>query len=436
MKLRTKLIVYFVLLHLIPATTLFAFASHTTGMIFAVEALLAISLLSAILFARSLTRPVELMTMGSDLIREQDFNARFHRVGQPELDELVDLYNAMLSRLRGERLRAEEKHQLLSKLIEKSPAGVMLLDHDGNVSDANESARRLLDLRHDCAGKALQSVTERFAAELQQLTAGDSVMLGGDGRQRLRMTRGEFFDRGFPRTFYLVEELTEPLRASEKAAYEKVIRMLSHEINNSVGSVASLLDSLQHFALRVGDGREDFERALAIASSRLRSLDSFTRGFASVVGIPAPVTSNVMLATLLRDLVTLSTPEAEDRGVEMTVLMEEIAIEGDKNQLEQVFLNVLRNAIEATPRGGQVAVALRHEVGRAILTVQDGGAGIAPAVQSNLFTPFFTTKPHGRGLGLTIVQEILSAHRAEFSLRNAPERGALFTAAFPLRQYE
>jgi signal transduction histidine kinase len=249
-----------------------------------------------------------------------------------------------------------------------------------------------------------------------------------DGR-RLRIHHGEFFDRGFSRSFFLVEELTEELRASEKGAYEKLIRLMSHEVNNSVGAVRSLLESSLNYAgqLRPEDGA-DFQNALTVAIARMQNLNAFVNGFADVVRLPAPRFEPCRIDELVGDILTLLRPELESRRIVTTLSVAEDVepVSCDKNQMEQVLLNVMRNSIETIGTSGSIGI----EVTRNDLRIADSGAGIAPEVAPLLFSPFFSTKRDGRGLGLTLTQEILKQHRFDFALQNRPEGGAEFRLSF------
>jgi signal transduction histidine kinase len=244
----------------------------------------------------------------------------------------------------------------------------------------------------------------------------------------VRVSRGEFRDRGFAKSFYLLEEMTEELRLSEKGAYEKLIRMMSHEVNNSVGAVRSLMESLLRYAPQVGEAdRDDFTNALQIASARIDALNRFMAAFADVVRIPPPVKSPTPVAELVERVAALLRPELTDRSIRLDLaLTDRAAYPVDASQLEQVVLNVFRNAIEAVQRDGEIRASLHDGV----LTINDSGPGIAESARAALFTPFFTTKRDGRGLGLTIVQEILANHGLPFELRNARAGGGEFEIRF------
>jgi two-component system nitrogen regulation sensor histidine kinase NtrY len=382
-------------------------------LLFAVEACFVVSILISFRLVSALFVPLDLIRTGADLIDERDFTSRFVPVGQPEMDRLIEIYNGMIDRLREERLAAEEHHQFLQKIVQASPSGIVICDFDGNVQQANPAAERLL-------------AEPPVAEALPRIAPGESRVVALSGNRRLKVWRAEFRDRGFAKSFYVLDEMTEELRLTEKAAYEKLIRMMSHEVNNSVGAVRSLLESLLRYAEQIGDGdRADFTSALAVASARMDSLNRFMADFADVVRIPSPNLRELDLAALIEPLAALLRPELERRAI---VLRLDLAaggtVRGDRQQLEQVVLNVLRNAMESIGSGGAIDVAWRAGV----LTVSDSGHGVDERLQPELFTPFFTTKRDGRGLGLTIVQEILTNHHARFSLQSRAGGGAEFRA--------
>ncbi|HYH09000.1 MAG TPA: ATP-binding protein [Thermoanaerobaculia bacterium] len=407
MTLRAKILTYIVALHVVLGAAAIFVLVENPMLLFGVEVLFVLSIAISVRLVRALFVPLDLIQTGAELIAERDFTSRFVPVGQPEMDNLIAVYNRMIDRLRDERLAAEEQHQLQEKLAEASPAGIVICDFDGKVESMNPAAKRLLgDL------------------PLPQLGSGESRLVAQRGARRLKVSRAEFRDRGFGKSFYVVEEMTEELRLTEKAAYEKLIRMMSHEVNNSVGAVRSLLESSLRYADQVGEAdREDFRSALTIASARIDALNRFMSAFADVVRIPPPHRTRASVAELLERVALLLRPELEDRRIRLTLALEDRgAYEFDVHQIEQVVLNVFRNAIEAVGRDGE----LRASFAAGMLTVTDSGPGIAESIRAELFTPFFTTKRDGRGLGLTIVQEILANHGFAFSLGNAPGGGGEF----------
>ena len=395
------------------------------------EAGLALSILLGVHLFRALFRPLELVRTGAQFIAERDFSSRLREVGQPELDGLVAVYNRMIDSLREERLRAREQHHFLEDVVRASPAGILTFDFDQRLSTANPGAERLL-MRPaaDLLGLRLEELPAPFIARVAGLVPGASAVLPLQGSRRVRWLKSSFLDRGFPRALLVVEELTEELRRSERAAYEKIIRTLSHEINNSIAAAASLVESCLHYKGQVRpEDRADFETALSVANTRLRHLNAFVRGYADVVRLPPPHLTACDLGRLVRDVAHLFRPECEERGIELVLDVqgppEPVLL--DEHQMEQVLVNVVRNAVEAVRRGGTVALRTRTETARPLLVVEDSGPGIPAEVQASLFTPFFTTKENGRGIGLTLAQEILTQHGFGFALESRAGEPTRFT---------
>jgi signal transduction histidine kinase len=408
LSLRAKLTIYIVALHMVLGGMAAYILIDHPFWLFAAEAVFVVSIVIGVQLVRGLFVPVDLIQTGAELIAERDFTTKFVEMGHPEMDILIGVYNRMIDRLREERLSSEEQGQLLQKIVDASPGGIVICDFDGKPRSMNPAAERILG-----------------GAPLPELAAGETRMLQHGGMRRVRVSRAEFRDRGFAKSFYLVEELTEELRISEKSAYEKLIRMMSHEVNNSVGAVRSLLESTLSYAPQVGEAdREDFRTALTIASARIDALNRFMAAFAEVVRIPQPVRAPTSVAFLVERVAALLRPELTDRNIKLELdLADRSTYDVDEHQLEQVVLNVFRNALDAVHRDG----TLRAELRDGVFSLTDSGPGIADSARAELFTPFFTTKRDGRGLGLTIVQEILANHGLAFSLENARPAGARFT---------
>jgi two-component system nitrogen regulation sensor histidine kinase NtrY len=411
MTLRTKLLLWFIVLHLALAAGAVVILIENQEWLFVAELVFVVSIVISYRMVNALFMPLELIRTGAELITEGDFTSRFVPVGQPEMDRLIEIYNVMIDRLRDERLAAEEQQHLLQKIVEASPSGIVICDFEGGVQQANPAAERLL--REPEVAKALPS-----------LDAGESRLVTLAGSRRLKILRAEFRDRGFAKTFYLLEELTEDLRLTEKTAYEKLIRMMSHEVNNSVGAVRSLLESVLRYAEQIGpDDRDDFTSALTIAAARIESLNRFMTGFADVVRLPPPHPRDVDLAPVIDDIARLLRPELEHRRIALRIdVAPATRARVDQSQFEQVIINVIRNAMESIGESGEIAVICRDGV----LSITDTGKGIDVSERDEIFTPFFTTKPEGRGLGLTVVSEILTNHHLPFSLQNREGGGAEF----------
>ncbi len=427
--LRAKVVVYFVVIHLAFAGIALLVLRENRVWLLAVEALLAISIAAGVKLVRAFFVPLDLIRTGTELIAERDFGSRFREAGQPEMDALVRMYNEMVGQLREERLRLREQHHFLDSLLAASPAGVATLDFESRVAQLNPAAERLLGVTNPTAkSRALAELPPPLGPALAAIEVGESTVVALSEGRKIKASRAEFYDRGFPRSFFLLEELTAELWASERAAYGKLIRMISHEVNNSVGAVGSLLESLVDLGANLpAADQPDYGSAIGVAATRLRNLQSFTHGFAEVVRLPPAEKRPTDLGRLLDELLILFRSEFLGRQIRIvwSERREPPALDLDRNQIEQVLVNVIKNAFESIGREGEISLRLTPQA----LTIRDSGPGLAPDAEAFLFTPFWSTKRDGRGLGLTLVREILTQHGWTFQLRNWTEgekRGAEF----------
>ena len=434
MSLRAKLLLYLAVVHLALASVALALLLEYPYWLALIEALFVLSAVLGLRLVRALFEPLDRIRSGAELIRERDFTSHFVEVGQPEMDGLIRVYNLMIDRLREERLRLQEQHYFLEKILAASPSGILILDFDGRASFVNPSASKILMVSsEEILGRRLSEIISPVTASLRTLAPGGSHALPLMADRRLLASRAQFLDQGFTRDFFVLEELTDQLRATEKAAYEQLIRMMSHEINNSVGAVTSLLDSCLNYASQLTEeDRTDFRTAIGVAAARMQRLNAFMRGFAEVVRLPAPDPRPCDLRALLDDVLLLLRPESERRRIvfEWALAQTVPPIPIDKNQIEQVLVNVLRNAMESIEEDGGITLTLGIDQGRPYLSVRDTGRGIPAGVRERLFTPFFSTKKDGQGVGLTVVREVLTQHRFGFSLEGCEGGGADFRIQF------
>jgi nitrogen fixation/metabolism regulation signal transduction histidine kinase len=395
------------------------------------EALLIASLVVGVRLLRALMVPLETLAQGAYLLQEGDLTTRLLPVGQPEVDSLVAVYNGMADRLRDERSRGQERHHLLTQVLAASPSGVVFLDLEGRIAFANPAAERWLGPAASGQEPAsLDSPVGRALAALGPEQV-EVVILPGGGRLRCR--RGSFMDRGAGRVFFLIEELTEELRQAEKAAYEKLIRMMAHEVNNSVGASNSLLHSCLNYApLLPEEHRQDYRMGLEVVLKRTEQLTKLMRGFADVVRLPTPQRVPCDLVALLEEVAVLMRPACAERRVQWRWEIEERppAISLDRLQMEQVLVNVVKNALEAIGQDGALTVRVGRRGQRPCLVIEDTGPGLTPEARQQLFTPFFTTKEQGQGIGLTLVQQILGQHRFDYALEGPPGGPTRFTILF------
>lgn len=434
MSLRGRFVLYLVLLHAVFAAGAVLALAERPLWLLAVEGLFLVSLIVGVGLLRSLLEPVRMLRSAVELIAANEFGTRFRETGRPELDALIRVYNRMADQLRSARIHSEEQEHFLQRIIEATPTGVLTLDLEGRIAQLNPSAEALLGRRREeVLGQRLAETGGPFADSLASLAEGEARIVPLRGRRRVKCQALHFLDRGFARRFLLLDELTEELHRTEKAAYEKLIRMLSHEVGNTAGAVGSLLTSCLRYREQLEpDSRDDFAQALGLAIGRTGRLNRFMQEFAEVVRLPAPSRRPCDLRGLLEDTVFLLREQASDRGIEWRweIEAELPPIALDPAQMEQVFLNVLKNALEAVGERGTIKLRLGLDRDRPFAAILDNGGGIPDEVRPHLFTPFFTSKRHGQGIGLTMVQEILVAHGCEFSLESTGDGWTEFRIRF------
>jgi nitrogen fixation/metabolism regulation signal transduction histidine kinase len=430
---RARLVTYFVVVHLALAGVSAWLVWTEPLALIAVEAALALSLAVGIGLVRRAIAHRNLAADARRLVHDQAFTSRFLPVGEPDVDDLIALYNRMVDTLRDERVRLAEQHQFLAQVLAASPSGIVVLGFDHEVASLNPAAARLLGVPATATGRPLEALGVPLAAAMAGLPAGASQVVGVDGAHRVRVQRGGFVDRGFPRSFFVLEELTGELRQAERSAYEKLIRVMSHEVNNTVASSTSLLQSSLTYGRELGpESRADFEEALGVVIARTAQLNAFMKGFADVFRLPAPARQPCDVVAILERVVRLASARPEAAGIEWRWDLEAPAlrISADPAQLEQALLNVVKNAVEAIDGRGTIVVRAGTPGGRPTAVVEDSGPGLTDEARANLFTPFFSTKPHGQGIGLTLVGEILAGHGFDYTLARTPHGTTAFTVVF------
>jgi PAS domain S-box-containing protein len=367
-------------------------------------------------------------------LREGDFSFRAHVDPKPDTLAEVQLeVNALAETLHQHRLWATEAEALLRKLMDAVDVAVYAFDVEGKLRLLNRAGESLL-------GEPSERLLARPAAELGLASAleGETPRIvdldlpGGGGHWELR--RGDFRQGGRPLELVVLSNISRALREEERRAWQRLIRVLSHELNNSLApirSIAGSLASLLERSPRPDDWLADAQRGLAVVGSRAEALTRFLDGYATLARLPPPSLSRVDLAPLVERVARLET------RVRVAVTGgPSVSIEVDSDQLEQLLINLLRNAAEASQeRGTDVEIGwqvTRGPLPVLALWIDDGGSGIAnPA---NLFVPFFTTKPQGSGIGLVLARQVVEAHGGTLTLANREGvAGARALVRLPLR---
>lgn len=396
-----------------------------------VEGVITLSLIYLAYFYRKVVKPLNTIANGMDLLREQDFSSRLKSVGQLEADRIVDIFNRMMQQLKEERLRLREQNHFLDLLISVSPMGVVILTFDGKVSMANKAALQFLevDTEEDMLDKGMEDLKTPLAEEISRLPKDTTETIRLSDSHIYRCSRLSFVDRGFAHPFFLIESLTSEVMKAEKKAYEKVIRMIAHEVNNSVAGITSTLDTVGD-ALQMMDETDDLREVMKVCVERGYSLSRFITRFADVVKIPEPQLEKVRLNDRISACERFLENICQDHQVDlrMDLCEENPWVKIDTSLFEQVLINMVKNSVESIEEKG--IITLRTSASPVMLEVADTGRGISKEVETKLFTPFFSTKPNGQGIGLIFIREVLMKHGCSFSLRTYEDGITRFRICF------
>ena len=410
-----KLRYYFLLLSLL-IVGLFAllmwltFNVHPT-IFYVAEGMLVVVLIFLVVFYRKVIRPIDTLTGGMELLRDQDMSTTLAPSGQKETDEIVKTFNALITRLRNEHLRLDEQNSFLNLLIDASPMGVILCDLSGNVKSMNPAAQKML--------------TPAISEAMKTLPLGEDTTLRLSNSQIYHLSHLSFLDRGNQHPFFLIESLTSEVMKAEKVAYEKVIRMIAHEVNNNVAGIVSTLDLIGE-ELHSDTSKE----ALDASRERTQKMAEFVTRFANVVKIPEPQLTLCDLSEEVEACHSFLEGLCQTHHIHLTFNLtdEAIPVHLDTTLFQQALVNIVKNAIESITDKGEITITTVPKT----LTITDNGRGISPEVAQHIFTPFYSTKPQGQGLGLLLIRDILTKHGCTFTLITSPDDGRTrFTIVFP-----
>ena len=394
------------------------------------EGLILFILIYLAFFYRKLVKPLNTIGSGMELLREQDFSSRLSPVGQYEADRVVNIFNRMMEQLKNERLRLREQNHFLDLLIKASPMGVIITTLDDDLSELNPMALKMLGVRpENVLGKKMKEIDSPLARELVNIPKGETVTVRLNDSNIYRCTHSSFIDRGFQHPFFLVESLTDEVMKAEKKAYEKVIRMIAHEVNNTTAGITSTLDTVEQ-ALSSEEGMDDICNVMRVCTDRCFSMSRFITRFADVVKIPEPTVSRANLNDLVFTCKRFMEGMCNDRRIKLRMEIDETLkdVMLDSSLFEQVLVNIIKNAAESIETDGEIII---RTLSPATIEVTDNGKGISKETEAKLFSPFFSTKPNGQGIGLIFIREVLMRHGCTFSLRTYADGLTKFRIIFP-----
>ena len=381
--------------------------------------------------ARRLTQPwvrvIEALRDGVQSLRDHDFSLSIARPSHWELSDLVAAYNSLGDVLRRERLDLYQRELLLDTVIQATPLAMVLISANERVIYSNVTARQLFHAGHKLEGLDFRALLAETPAPLKTAlqSEGDTLFtmeVAGEP-QVYHLSQRRFALNARTHRLVLLKQLTRELAAQEVAIWKRVIRVIAHELNNSLAPIRSLAHSGRLLA-REPDAAQ-LDRVFVTIADRAAHLSSFIDGYARFAKLPQPRRTPGTWTDFLTRLEGTAA-----FTIQGSVSQRPVSI--DTSQLEQVMINLLKNAAESGSPPADIAVSVREQADRFVLEVADRGAGLSERVLPNALLPFFSTKPTGTGLGLTLCREIIEAHGGRLSIANRSGGGAVVTVWLPI----
>jgi nitrogen fixation/metabolism regulation signal transduction histidine kinase len=389
------------------------------------------------LLMEQIIRPLQTLANVVAALREDDYS--FRARGGQRNDAVGDLaleVNRLAGMLQGQRAGALEAMALVERVMRSMQSPVLAFDPDGRLRLLNPAAEKAFELKNQTA---LGYPAAELNLEKLLRVADDDVISLGTRQQSVRwvVKRTDFRMRGVAHTLVVLSDVSAALREEERVAWERLIRVLGHEINNSLTPIKSIAGSLRgRLALMstASDQKADFDRGLEVIENRSESLNRFLQAYRQLMGLPAPKLRAEPLAALVERVAQL------ERRVSVTISSApDVVLQIDRDHIEQALINLIRNAADAalspdTLREDAACVEVSWQVvgAEAVVSILDNGPGLTNA--GNLFVPFYTTKPGGTGIGLVLAQQIAQAHRGSVQLANRADglRGCKADLRLPL----
>ncbi len=390
---------------------------------------LPISWWSARLATHTWSKVIHAVRDGVSSLRDHDFSMSITPVPQGELSELVVAYNSLGDLLRRERLDLYQRELLLDTVIQTTPLVMVLTNASGRIVYSNTAARQLLHGGRKLEGLDFTTVVADSPAPLREALRGNgdtlfTMEVAGEPQVYHLSQRG-FLLNAQSHRLVLLKQLTRELAAQEVAVWKKVIRVIAHELNNSLAPISSLAHSGRLLAREIpAHASGQLQRVFATIGDRTAHLTSFIDGYARFAKLPRPRPAPIDWSGFFSNL-----EGAVRLRIEGQLPQRQASF--DAVQLEQVMINLLKNAAESGSGQDEISVAVREERDGFTIEVADRGSGLASDVLRDALLPFYSTKPTGTGLGLTLCREIVEAHNGRLSLANRPGGGALVTVWLP-----
>jgi len=417
--LRNKIILLCVVAAVVPLLLVSYFAALPG--LYTLLAVIGCALLAGLL-AYQLSRPLAdgIASLESGLLNFKDgeLATLLAYDSKDELGDLCRLYNQTAKQLRQEKQWIYQRELMLDKVLQSSEQAVLLINDQGFIVYSNHSARSLFEAKSAIEGLKLENVISTCSEQLTR-----AINKGIDGlftldkteqeSQTWHMATGRLLLNNQYHQLYAFKQLTRELSRQEVEVWKKVIRIISHELNNSLGPMSSMLHSAQLLTKEVDEPR--LKRVFTTIEDRIKHLNEFVQGYGKFAKLPTPQLSAINWPSIVEQL-------KSQWQVNIT-LGDNVNTQADHTQLEQLLINLLKNAYESGTKPEDISLSIQQEMASTHITVSDRGKGMSETVMANALIPFYSTKSTGSGLGLALCREIVEAHHGQISLHNREQGG-------------
>jgi two-component system nitrogen regulation sensor histidine kinase NtrY len=419
----------------------------------AIIVMLAVCYFCSMWLTRRLSDSLRALEIGLLNFKDNDFSVSLHPYGEPQLDALVSLYNQASAKLRSERQFIYQRELMLDKVIQNSPNVMLLIDDNQRVIYANGAARHLFNqgvkvegmllpelvvTLPDALKTALNSEQEGLFSMGSSDSTSDDVDNNADSSadsnadssdvETWHISRGRFTQNNQQHHLILLKQLTKELNRQEVAVWKKVIRIISHELNNSVAPIASMVNSGKFLTQHLDNDK--LQLIFDTIENRTTHLSQFISHYAQFSKLPLPQKELIDWTKMTQQL-------AQQYPFRLLSALPKTAIKLDAVQLEQVLINLLKNAHESGSSADNVALSFDetiHPLAGLLIKVDDQGSGMSSEVLSQALLPFYSTKQSGTGIGLPLCREIIEAHGGRISMQNRPQGGLSVKVWLPAQQ--
>ncbi|MEH6733034.1 MAG: ATP-binding protein [Shewanella sp.] len=413
----------------------------------AIIVMLAVCYFCSMWLTRRLSESLQALEIGLLNFKDNDFSVSLHPYGEPQLDALVSLYNQASAKLRSERQFIYQRELMLDKVIQNSPNVMLLIDNSQRVIYANGAARHLFNQGVKVEGMLLPDLVVMLPDTLKAALSSEQeglFSMGGSGADGVdshsntdadssdvetwHISRGRFTQNNQQHHLILLKQLTKELNRQEVAVWKKVIRIISHELNNSVAPIASMVNSGKFLTQHLDNSK--LQLIFDTIENRTTHLSQFISHYAQFAKLPLPQKASIDWAKMTQQL-------AQQYPFNLLSPLPVNPIKLDAVQLEQVFINLLKNAHESGAEADTVSITFEevtHPINGLLIKVDDQGCGMSSEVLSQALLPFYSTKQSGTGIGLPLCREIIEAHGGRISMQNRPEGGLSVKVWLPSQQ--